>query len=153
MHLAYLVYAAVGGFLGLRGLAWLLPHVISTVWSITVTLTPVNCPLTALERWLLEMGGRTPYDESFTAHYLRDVVYPVQYETAIWLGMMALAGCNRPALSPKNTLPSLTVGPSELYAYRAAGGSVKCRNAPPACARTYASKRRTSSSAAANSCA
>jgi len=91
VHLAYLVYAAVGGFLGLRGLAWLLPHVISTVWSVTVTLTPVNCPLTALERWLLELGGRTPYDESFTAHYLRDVVYPVQYETAIWLGMMALA--------------------------------------------------------------
>lgn len=91
MHLAYLVYAAVGGFLGLRGLVWLLPHVISTVWSITVTVTPVNCPLTALERWLLELGGRTPYDESFTAHYLRDVVYPVQYETEIWLGMMALA--------------------------------------------------------------
>ena len=91
MHLAYLVYAAVGGFLGLRGLVWLLPHVISTVWSVTVTLTPVNCPLTALERWLLELGGRTPYDESFTAHYLRDVVYPVQYETEIWLGMMALA--------------------------------------------------------------
>ena len=91
VHLAYLVYAAVGGFLGLRSLIWLLPHVISTAWSIVVTLTPVNCPLTALERGRLQIGGRTPYDESFTAHYLRDVVYPVRYETAIWLGMMGLA--------------------------------------------------------------
>jgi hypothetical protein len=91
VHLAYLVYAAVGGFLGLRGLVWLWPHVISTVWSVAVTLTSLNCPLTALERWLLELAGRTPYDESFTAHYLRDVLYPAQYETAIWLGMIGLA--------------------------------------------------------------
>jgi hypothetical protein len=91
VHLAYLVYAAVGGFLGLRSLVWLWPHVISTVWSVAVTLTSLNCPLTALERWLLELAGRTPYDESFTAHYLRDVLYPAQYETAIWLGMIALA--------------------------------------------------------------
>jgi hypothetical protein len=91
VHLAYLVYAAVGGFLGLRGLLWLLPHLISTAWSITVTVTPVDCPLTALEKWLLELSGQRPYDGSFTSHYLRDVVYPYQYETLVWLGMMALA--------------------------------------------------------------
>ena len=38
---------------------------------------------------------------------------------------------NRPALSPKNTLPLLTVGPSELYAYRVAGGSVNSHFALP----------------------
>lgn len=91
VHLGYLVYAAVGGFLGLRSLVWLVPHLVSTAWSVTVTLTPVNCPLTALEKWLLELSGRTPYDGSFTAHYLRDVVYPYQYETLVWLGMIGLA--------------------------------------------------------------
>ena len=91
VHLAYLVYATVGGFLGLRSLVWLLPHVISTIWSITVTLTPINCPLTALEKWLLTLSGRTPYADSFTAHYLRGVIYPAKYEVGIWLAMIGVA--------------------------------------------------------------
>lgn len=91
VHLAYLVYATVGGFLGLRSLLWLAPHVISTIWSVVVTVTPIGCPLTALEKWLLVRAGRTPYDDSFTAYYLRDVLYPAQYEVAVWLGMIAVA--------------------------------------------------------------
>lgn len=91
VHLAYLVYAAVGGFLALRSLVWLWPHLVSTIWSVLVTLTAIGCPLTALEKWLLTMSGRTPYEDSFTAHYLRDVLYPAQYEVGVWLGMMGLA--------------------------------------------------------------
>lgn len=91
MHLGYLVYATIGGFLGLRSLAWLWPHLISTVWSVVVTVTAIGCPLTALEKWLLRAAGETPYDGSFTAHYLRDVLYPSQYEVAIWVSMMCVA--------------------------------------------------------------
>jgi hypothetical protein len=91
LHLAYLVYATIGGFLGLRSLLWLWPHLVSTAWSVTVTLTPVNCPLTAVEKWLLTSAGRTPYEDSFTAHYLRDVIYPARYEVGIWLGMIGVA--------------------------------------------------------------
>lgn len=91
LHLAYLVYATVGGFLGLRSLLWLWPHLVSTAWSVTVTLTPVRCPLTAVEKWLLAASGRTPYDDSFTAHYLRGVVYPARYEVGVWLGMIGVA--------------------------------------------------------------
>ena len=91
VHLAYLVYATVGGFLGLRSLLWLWPHLLSTAWSVAVTLTPMNCPLTALEKWLLVAAGRAPYDGSFTAHYLRDVIYPAQYEVGIWLAMIGIA--------------------------------------------------------------
>jgi Protein of Unknown function (DUF2784) len=91
VHLAYLVYAAVGGFLALRWRAWLWPHLVSTAWSVVVTVTVVRCPLTALEKWLLGRAGEPVYDDSFTAHYLRDTLYPAQWETPIWLGMMALA--------------------------------------------------------------
>lgn len=91
LHLAYLVYAAVGGFLALRNLKWLWPHLISTIWSVVVTLTALNCPLTALEKWLISLAGRTPYEGSFTEYYLRDVLYPVEYEISIWLGMIGLA--------------------------------------------------------------
>jgi hypothetical protein len=91
VHLAYLVYAAVGGFLALRSLVWLWPHIASTLWSVLVTVTSIGCPLTALEKWLLTASGRTPYEDSFTAHYLRGVLYPAQYEVGVWLGMMGLA--------------------------------------------------------------
>ena len=57
VHLAYLVYAAVGGFLALRWRAWLWPHLVSTAWSVVVTVTAVRCPLTALESWLLGRRG------------------------------------------------------------------------------------------------
>lgn len=91
VHMAYLVYATIGGFLGLRSLLWLWPHLVSTAWSVVVTLTPVGCPLTALEKWLLTASGRTPYEDSFTAHYLRGVLYPAKYEVGVWLGMMGVA--------------------------------------------------------------
>jgi len=91
VHLAYLVYAAVGGFLALRWRAWLWPHLVSTAWSVVVTVTVARCPLTALEKWLLARAGEPVYDDSFTAYYLRDVLYPAPWETAVWLAMMALA--------------------------------------------------------------
>lgn len=91
VHMAYLVYAAIGGFLALRSLTWLWPHIASTAWSVAVTVTALNCPLTALEKSLLELAGRTPYDGSFTEHYLRGVLYPSQYEVAVWLGGIAVA--------------------------------------------------------------
>ncbi len=91
VHMGYLAYMMFGGFLALRRFAWLWPHMVSTVYSVYVTLTDFRCPLTALEKWLLVRGGSAPYEGSFTAHYLRDTLYPAQYENAIWLSGMGLA--------------------------------------------------------------
>ena len=91
LHLLFLLYMAVGGFLGLYRLAWIWPSVGVTVYSVYVTLTDFTCPVTTLEKWLLEQGGRVPYDGSFTAHYLRGTLYPPEQETAIWVGAMTLS--------------------------------------------------------------
>ncbi len=91
VHMGYLAYMIFGGFLALRRLAWLGPHVVSTVYSVYVTVTDFRCPLTALEKWLLARGGSAPYEGSFTAHYLRDSLYPAQYENAIYLFGMGIA--------------------------------------------------------------
>jgi hypothetical protein len=80
-----------GGFLALHRFAWIWPSIGTTLYSIYVTVTDFRCPVTTLEKWLLELGGRTPYKGSFTAHYLRDVLYPAQYETAVWLCGMGIA--------------------------------------------------------------
>lgn len=85
VHMAFLAYVVFGGFLGLRRLAWLWPSIATVLYAAFVTLASYTCPLTTLEKWLLEAGGRVPYEESFIAHYLHDVLYPAQYERAAWL--------------------------------------------------------------------
>ena len=90
-HMAFLVYLVLGGFLALRRLAWLWPHLVSTAWSVYVTLTGSQCPLTILEKELLARGGRAPYDGSFIGHYLQGTLYPAQYETAVWLASLGIA--------------------------------------------------------------
>ena len=91
VHMGVLAYIVFGGFLALRGLAWLWPSVASTLYSAYVTLAHFTCPLTTLEKWLLEVGGRVPYEGSFIAHYLHDVLYPAQYERAAWVIAMSIA--------------------------------------------------------------
>jgi hypothetical protein len=91
LHMVFLVYMTVGGFLALYRFAWIWPSVGVTVYSIYVTLTAFTCPATTLEKWLLEAGGRTPYEGSFIAHYLRGTLYAPEYETAIWVSAMALS--------------------------------------------------------------
>lgn len=91
--MGFLAYLVLGGFLALRRLAWLWPHLAATLWSVHITLTQGRCPLTTLEKWLLVQAGRTPYEDSYIAHYLAGTVYPAQYEVAVWLAsvMVALA--------------------------------------------------------------
>jgi hypothetical protein len=85
LHMAFLTYVVFGGFLALRRLAWLWPSIATTLYAAYVTLAGFTCPLTTLEKWLLEAGGRDPYEGSFIAQYLHDVLYPAQYERAAWL--------------------------------------------------------------------
>ena len=91
LHIGYLVYAAFGGFLALRGLSWMWLHLASSMWSVTVTVTAISCPMTAIEKWLLTASGSTPYDGTFIEQYLTGIVYPVEYETAVWFGGAAIA--------------------------------------------------------------
>jgi hypothetical protein len=91
VHMAFLVYMVLGGFLALRRFALIWPHIAVIVYSFYVTLTSFTCPATSLEKWLREMGGQAPYEGSFIAQYLRGTLYPAEYETAIWLGCMGIA--------------------------------------------------------------
>jgi hypothetical protein len=91
VHMGFLAYLVVGGFLALRWFASIWPHLGSTAWAVYVTATGATCPLTSLEKWLLEQGGTTPYEESFIGHYLRGTLYPAQYELVACLCAIGLA--------------------------------------------------------------
>ncbi|MGY1651081.1 DUF2784 domain-containing protein [Geodermatophilus sp. SYSU D01119] len=91
VHLAFLGYVVFGGFLALRGLAWLWPSLATTLYAAVITLAGFTCPLTTLEKALLEAGGRVPYEGSFIAHHLHGVLFPARYETAAWLTSTGIA--------------------------------------------------------------
>jgi hypothetical protein len=84
LHFAYLLYAVFGGFLGVLGNRWLLAHLVSSAWAITVTATTSTCPLTWAEKWLTGQSGAVPYDGSFIGYYLEGPIYPVGYDGHVW---------------------------------------------------------------------
>jgi hypothetical protein len=84
VHFAYLLYAVFGGFLGLLGNRWLLAHMVSSAWAITITATTSTCPLTWTEKWLIGQSGGVPYVGSFIEYYLEGPIYPVGYDAHVW---------------------------------------------------------------------
>jgi hypothetical protein len=75
-HLAFIVFAALGGFLVLwkPWIAWL--HIPSVLWSGYVNLFGQVCPLTPLENRFRDLAGQAGYDGGFVQHYIAPLVYP-----------------------------------------------------------------------------
>ncbi len=76
LHLAFVAFVLVGGLLVLRRpqLAWV--HLPAAAWGAWVEFAGSVCPLTPLENWLREQGGRVAYSSSFIEHYLLPILYP-----------------------------------------------------------------------------
>lgn len=83
LHLGYLTYLVVGGYL-----AWRIPrtfplHVTAVGWGVAVVALRLPCPLTSLQNALLVRGGEPELDGGFIDHYLDGVVYPAGYDTVV----------------------------------------------------------------------
>ena len=76
LHLAFVVFVVLGGFLVARWprVAWL--HLPAAAWGALVEFAGWVCPLTPLENWLRAQGGRSAYTSSFIEHYLLPILYP-----------------------------------------------------------------------------
>jgi hypothetical protein len=90
LHLAFIVFVAVGGFLAWRWsqLRWL--HVPAVVWSAGIVAIGYRCPLTTVENHLRRLGGEAGYDGGFVDRYLTGVVYPGAY-AGLLQALLALA--------------------------------------------------------------
>ena len=75
-HGASIVYVVLGGFLGLRDVRWLIPHAATVTWIVVGAAMLAECPLTALEKWLIVQGGGTPYEGYYIGHYLAGTFFP-----------------------------------------------------------------------------
>ena len=75
-HLAFIVFALLGGLLAIRWrwLVWL--HLPAAGWGFFVEVTGRICPLTPLENMLREQAGSSGFSGGFVAHYLVPLIYP-----------------------------------------------------------------------------
>ncbi len=77
LHLAFVIFVVVGGFL-LRWrpkLVWL--HVPVAIWGVLIEFAGRVCPLTPLENSLRHRGGQAGYEGGFLDNYIMPVLYPI----------------------------------------------------------------------------
>lgn len=76
VHLAFVLFVALGGFLVLRwpSVAW--PHVPAACWGTYIEFSGRICPLTPLENTFRERGGEAGYSGGFIDHYITALIYP-----------------------------------------------------------------------------
>jgi hypothetical protein len=75
-HLAFALYAVLGGILVLRYPRTVRLHLPVLLWAIIVEWANWTCPLTPLENHLRLMGGEAGYSGGFIEHMISLVLYP-----------------------------------------------------------------------------
>ena len=92
IHLAFILFAALGGLLVLKYHRCAQLHLPALVWAVLISLANWVCPLTPLENWLRERGGLLGYETSFIEHYILPVIYPAELTRSlqIFLGLLVL---------------------------------------------------------------
>ena len=93
VHLAFILFVALGGLLVLRWprLAWL--HLPAALWGALVELDgSIVCPLTPWENALRLAAGESGYGGGFIEHYIVPLIYPPGLTRAmqLWLGAAVL---------------------------------------------------------------
>src|SRR6185369_6080685 len=88
LHLAFIAFVFLGGFLVWRRPVAALAHLPALAWGIYVELTATVCPLTPLENALRHAAGQAGYAGTFVDRYVAPIVYP----PGLTPGMQAMLG-------------------------------------------------------------
>jgi len=90
VHLAFVVFVVLGGLLVWRWprVAWV--HLPAALWGVWVELSDLTCPLTHLENWLRQQGGRPAYATGFIEHYLVPILYPAALSRPLQWGLAGI---------------------------------------------------------------
>lgn len=92
LHLLFILFALFGAFLALKWKKTIWIHLPAALWAMAVEFANLPCPLTPIEKWLIERQGRAAYGGGFVEHYILSMIYPGQLEssTRLLLGTVAL---------------------------------------------------------------
>jgi hypothetical protein len=92
LHLAFVLFVALGGLLLLRWpkLVWL--HLAAVTWGVLIEFIGFVCPLTPLEVNLRRLGGQAGYEGDFMQRYITASLYPsgLTRKMQIGLGILVL---------------------------------------------------------------
>jgi hypothetical protein len=92
LHLAFIVFATLGGALVWRQPRWAWLHLPALAWGAYVVLAGTVCPLTPIENALRERGGQGTVGPSFIQHYLVPLVYPDAAQGEMGRGLQVALG-------------------------------------------------------------
>lgn len=87
VHLAFIVFALLGGLLVLRYPRLLYLHLAALTWGVLVQWADWICPLTPLENILRQMGGQAGYAGGFIEHWLSALLYPPDLTPTLRYGL------------------------------------------------------------------
>ncbi len=92
LHLGFVVFVMLGGFLLRRWPKLIYAHVPAAVWGVLIEFAGWTCPLTPLENTFRARGGEAGYAGGFIDYYIIPVLYPAGLSRNIqWLlGVLAL---------------------------------------------------------------
>jgi hypothetical protein len=82
VHLGFVAFVAVGGFLAWRYPVVLIAHVPSVVWALGILVVGWPCPLTDVEQRLRLWAGSDGYSGAFMDRYVTGVLYPEHHAPA-----------------------------------------------------------------------
>jgi hypothetical protein len=85
VHLAYLAFIPLGGFLTWRWPRSVWVHLAAVAVGVVSITVGFDCPLTTWEQSLRRRGGERPYTNGFVDHYLKGRVYPHGAEWVVWV--------------------------------------------------------------------
>ena len=89
VHVAFVVFAVLGGLLAARWrhLVWI--HLPAVIWAALVEVLGWVCPLTPLENWLRQRGGERGYGSDFIARYILPALYPEELTREVQIALGA----------------------------------------------------------------
>lgn len=79
VHLGFVVFVAVGGFVAWRRPRVLRAHLPAVGWALGIVTIGWPCPLTLAEKQLRSWGGVGGYPGAFLDRYVTGVLYPARY--------------------------------------------------------------------------
>lgn len=90
LHVGFVAFVVLGGFLALRWrrIAWL--HVPAALWGAIIEFMGWVCPLTPLENHFRRLAGEGGYQGGFIEHYVIPALYPVDYTLGLRITLGAV---------------------------------------------------------------
>ena len=86
LHLAFILFAVLGGFLALKDARWAYLHLPAVAWVAWLEFSGAICPLTPLENALRMRAGQAGYEGGFI-DYLFPLIYPAGLTPQIQVGL------------------------------------------------------------------